>query len=187
MARERRPPAHPRYPEHFPDVVAALDDPDIGGDPARFLCTGNSPLTRARIRGIRDEATIRAWIAVTNALRQRGRLDDPDYWNVIGQLRERKAELEARPDEQVHLPVQLEVIRAKRDQDRDRPTSATAKIASLRTDGGDDERECFRCGLWTDPEDVDDFDLPDGETVELCPTCRERWADRVFILGGESA
>lgn len=176
----------PHYPDHFPEVVEQFDGPDIRGDPARYLCTGDSLLARARIRGIRDETTVRVWIAVANALRQRGRLNDTDYWNVLGQLQERLEDLQTRPDEQVYRPVALDGVRAKRQRDPDRQPSASAKLADLRTDGGD-HPECFRCGVSTPEEDLSEFDLPDGQTAPTCETCREIWDGRTFIVGGGSA
>lgn len=182
----RNKPPRPKYPQHFPDVVAALDEAEIGGDPARFLCYGDTHLTRARIQGIADEPTVRAWIGVANELRRRGRLDELDHINVVGALTRRLEAIEDRPGETVVRPVALDVVRAKRQRDREERASASAKLADLRTDGGDDAVECFRCGVDTPEADVDPFDLPDGESVALCPACRERWEGRTFIVGGAS-
>lgn len=181
-------PDRPHYPEHFPEVVERLDEPDVGGDPARFLVHGDTDLTRARIRGIADQATIRAWIAVANSLRQRGRLDEDDYPEVLEHLQERRDDLDEEPDESNRRrPVHLDVVREKRDRDQESPASAAWKIQQMRTDGGSDDAECFRCGLSAPADDLVPFDLPDGETVQLHPGCRERWEGRTFVVGGAPA
>lgn len=182
-------PGRPSYPDDFPDVVASADDPDVPGDPARYLLQGDTLLTRARIRGIRSEAAIRVWLGVANSLRQRGRLDDPGYWNVVGHLQDQKELLDQQPAEDPYRrPIHLDVIRQKRERDQQGPsTSATRKIQQLRTDGGEDDEECFRCGQTAPAEDLQEFELPNEETVLLHPDCRERWNGRIFILGGEPA
>lgn len=131
--------------ERFPDLKA-----DIGEDPARFLdypvlsskSEVGSPLllARARIRGIDNLATLRAWMAIER------RLDRGPRAKVLNWLDERERELEAigeRPERNEYrdgrdIPEKEVRFLDEDGEIRDR-SSATSKISELAaTDGGVD-------------------------------------------------
>jgi len=119
---------------------------DIGEDPTRFLdhelVTDQNlrELALARIRGIDEIATCRAWIAVER------RLDRGSREVIIERLQERIETLEEigeRPDrltrreEPRDIPEKRVIVDGEPAGDRSR--TAAEKIARIRADGGEDE------------------------------------------------
>jgi hypothetical protein len=119
---------------------------DIGEDPARFLdhelVTDQNlrELALARIRGIDEIATCRAWIAVER------RLDRGPREAIIERLQERIETLEEigeRPDRLTirekprDIPEKRVIVDGEPAGDRSR--TAAEKIARIRADGGEDE------------------------------------------------